>query len=620
MYTPEVPMLDPDATFLAEPWSLAARSFLHDAARCLALAHQGQLRLDARGQLAAGAIDRLVDELILKPRAPNPQRQAQWPGLSFTLDLLGQAGYLAAGDSLLLLAPAVHDWLGLPASIQLDRIRQVWWLAPLVNTRWLPVNRRQRPLDSHWRSLILHTCRWAVALPADEWTPAEGLAHHLSEQGAIQATGAGANLPRVRRALRRQSLALADFLLQVALPRLGLIELRPGDDGLHLRPTPGGAEWLHAALERADLLAHPPQDASVEMIVPAGGPVFPSAESSAVIIDLDLRITIPLSAPILCTFELCHVAQLLTPGPPARYRITKESLRQGVAWGYPVADVLFMLDRFSGEGLPSAVVTQLERWRTEMKAMACEPGYRLRTEAPPLLDALRQCEPFRRRTAPLANDQDAWVSRTEAPGLFRYLRRLGYDLALPQDPNDWPLQPRLHQPLPLSQLLVLLRTYRQLRRLVPGLAVLDSRGMPTDLQELEQSLAASLSPGDMAAVERLVESHVTFLQHHLRRGRSDPEKEKVESPDRAGEGASGSPRSSLQDLEASLQSAIEAGVGLDITYADTQGQVTRRRIRPLHLETRWKRRYLLAYCQLRQDERHFRLDRIVDVEEAGDRE
>jgi predicted DNA-binding transcriptional regulator YafY len=55
-----------------------------------------------------------------------------------------------------------------------------------------------------------------------------------------------------------------------------------------------------------------------------------------------------------------------------------------------------------------------------------------------------------------------------------------------------------------------------------------------------------------------------------------------------------------------------------MTYADADGQVSQRRVRPLYLENRWGQLYLLAYCELRQDERRFRLDRIVRVEgDAG---
>ena len=62
-----------------------------------------------------------------------------------------------------------------------------------------------------------------------------------------------------------------------------------------------------------------------------------------------------------------------------------------------------------------------------------------------------------------------------------------------------------------------------------------------------------------------------------------------------------------------IQEGIETGVPLDMTYADTRARVTRRRVHPLRLESRWGQQYLVAHCELRQDERWFRLDRIVEL-------
>jgi len=62
-----------------------------------------------------------------------------------------------------------------------------------------------------------------------------------------------------------------------------------------------------------------------------------------------------------------------------------------------------------------------------------------------------------------------------------------------------------------------------------------------------------------------------------------------------------------------VTAAIAAGATLEILYADTGAAVTQRRIRPLRLEERWGRQYVVAYCTLRGDERSFRLDRIVEV-------
>jgi hypothetical protein len=285
-----------------------------------------------------------------------------------------------------------------------------------------------------------------------------------------------------------------------------------------------------------------------------------------------------------------------------------------LAWGYSLTDALFLLDRFADDGLPPDAADRLRAWEKEMVVVTWQAGFRLTTAMPGVLAALRRRESFRRRTDPFASGQDAWVSRAEAPALWTYLRRTGYELRLPGDLNDWPLQPRLREPLPLAPLLAILRTYGELRRLVPGLADLG-------LGELEQALAAGLLEDDLAGVQRLVESHATLMAHCLRRRPLATAGGPGEAQDAESPGSDDGDDGALDELAARLQAAIDAHAELDLTYADTQGKVTHRRVRPLHLVRRRGRPgtpwVLLAHCQLRDEDRHFRLDRIVQVADSG---
>ncbi|OQA13026.1 MAG: hypothetical protein BWY63_03619 [Chloroflexi bacterium ADurb.Bin360] len=76
--------------------------------------------------------------------------------------------------------------------------------------------------------------------------------------------------------------------------------------------------------------------------------------------------------------------------------------------------------------------------------------------------------------------------------------------------------------------------------------------------------------------------------------------------------ASDSPQPTL----ALLQQALAQGTPVMLTYIDAQAQVTRRRIQPLRLELQQEPPLLVAYCEWRGAERHFRLDRIVALEAA----
>jgi predicted DNA-binding transcriptional regulator YafY len=72
-------------------------------------------------------------------------------------------------------------------------------------------------------------------------------------------------------------------------------------------------------------------------------------------------------------------------------------------------------------------------------------------------------------------------------------------------------------------------------------------------------------------------------------------------------------------LEEKLQAAIKAASTVELVYADARGRVTVRPVRPLRLEECRRRQLLVAYCELRRDERHFRLDRIIGVQPSAGR-
>ncbi|KQR76108.1 helix-turn-helix transcriptional regulator [Rhizobium sp. Leaf341] len=67
-----------------------------------------------------------------------------------------------------------------------------------------------------------------------------------------------------------------------------------------------------------------------------------------------------------------------------------------------------------------------------------------------------------------------------------------------------------------------------------------------------------------------------------------------------------------RDLGA-LRDAIKAGIKLDIAYRDERAQETTRRIWPVALGYFEGLRILVAWCELRQGFRHFRIDRMMTV-------
>ncbi|CAN7225506.1 YafY family protein [Pararhizobium sp. LjRoot235] len=64
---------------------------------------------------------------------------------------------------------------------------------------------------------------------------------------------------------------------------------------------------------------------------------------------------------------------------------------------------------------------------------------------------------------------------------------------------------------------------------------------------------------------------------------------------------------------AAVREAIRQGFKLDIGYADINGQSTNRRIWPFALGYFEETRVLAAWCELREDFRHFRAERIASM-------
>jgi predicted DNA-binding transcriptional regulator YafY len=69
----------------------------------------------------------------------------------------------------------------------------------------------------------------------------------------------------------------------------------------------------------------------------------------------------------------------------------------------------------------------------------------------------------------------------------------------------------------------------------------------------------------------------------------------------------------------SIRGAIRSEQMVVIDYADVTGQHTRRTVWPIALAFFERSRVLAAWCELRRDFRHFRIDRIIALHETGER-
>lgn len=62
-----------------------------------------------------------------------------------------------------------------------------------------------------------------------------------------------------------------------------------------------------------------------------------------------------------------------------------------------------------------------------------------------------------------------------------------------------------------------------------------------------------------------------------------------------------------------IRRAIRLERVLELHYGDEQGRISRRRVWPFALGYFEHVRIIMAWCELRQDFRHFRTDRIIDM-------
>jgi predicted DNA-binding transcriptional regulator YafY len=82
--------------------------------------------------------------------------------------------------------------------------------------------------------------------------------------------------------------------------------------------------------------------------------------------------------------------------------------------------------------------------------------------------------------------------------------------------------------------------------------------------------------------------------------------------------ASGAPRPPVADL-AAIRMAIRMECKLRIAYSDEKGEQTRRVIWPIAIAYYVESTLISAWCELRDDFRHFRADRILKLNKLDDR-
>lgn len=73
----------------------------------------------------------------------------------------------------------------------------------------------------------------------------------------------------------------------------------------------------------------------------------------------------------------------------------------------------------------------------------------------------------------------------------------------------------------------------------------------------------------------------------------------------------------IDPIPPELEEAMNLGRAVHLRYQSRQGAVSDRRVDPIRIDERSGLRYLVAFCHLRQAERSFRIDRILELRIDG---
>lgn len=304
----------------------------------------------------------------------------------------------------------------------------------------------------------------------------------------------------------------------------------------------------------------------------------------------DLALHLPAQPRLDGVLALAEWANL-NPGPCLR--LSPHSIARAWERGGTFPDLLAALGRYAMPRPTPRQCDTLQAWLQELDAVVIQPFLLLRASTSEQMDRLWQQPSLRahlgRRLAP-----ELAIIKTSTPEeLVQALRRRGFAIHTPtpgaiEGLSD-PSAP--HAPLSTGEaewLLVSLMVHNHLAWR------LDVTSIPPSA--IVETLTATLDPSRLAAAQAAAERAITRLEQVL------------DGP------APTTLPLSPEVLVERLEAAIHAGQGIHLRYwSAARDEITERQVEPHYVEWHGDRAYLVAYCHLRQGERTFRLDRILDA-------
>lgn len=302
-------------------------------------------------------------------------------------------------------------------------------------------------------------------------------------------------------------------------------------------------------------------------------------------------------------YELADYATLIATHPQRRYRLDRTLIYRAMQAGTTVVQLRRVLERATRAALPSSVAATLDEWASQCKRVTLRQAILLETDTPERLTSIQANRLLRASLYRTITPRVAEIRTERMASLLAQLERRGLSPQVRLQRSISGLGSSSQRASPRKALRAFdeptLAHLYVAARLCHALAEFISvRARPPYSVVLD--VEAQLTPHDRAVGEQLVEDCV----------------QQAQQMNRVSNRPADLPAPMVQRLTM-LQDAIESGATLLMHYyTPTRGEASWRRIEPIQIDWRNGSAYLTAYCHQSQAERTFRVDRILNLQQA----
>jgi hypothetical protein len=310
------------------------------------------------------------------------------------------------------------------------------------------------------------------------------------------------------------------------------------------------------------------------------------------------KLIVPPEADWLTLYDVSQYAQLVSPQPRRTYQLDRDLVQRAIQRGEPLTRLVHLLETATGRPVPQAVARSLDEWAREVSHITLRHVTLLETSEPALLSQLASERRTRAGILRTLSPRAVVLRESGLPTLIRRLERQGLaprvEFSLPAVAST---RRKFDRPA-IAHLYLAVRLNHQLSEVLPSAC----RTPYSILLDLEKQL----SPRDRDLAAQLADEAAQQILHP------------PHPPLLLGEG-SGMGILPVAEILTLIERAIQSGTPLQIVYySPYRDEITTRAVEPHRIEWHGRIPYLIAYCQLDQDERTFRVDRIRECRMMSD--